>query len=176
MKNYYALTFISHDAPGMVSTVSKVLFDNGFNIADSSSTRLQNTFAMIFIVSHEKLFPESELKTFFKSYDSLFQNMACFKCEQEAKPSDFENHYSISIYGSDKPGIVYEITNILANHSINILELQTMKTGSTPSIYIMALEVEIPEKISNEWEEELKSKAKSIGTDITINKIETHEL
>jgi len=50
-KNYFAITFVAEDRPGIVADVTKILYDNGFNIDDSSSTLLRGIFAMILVVS-----------------------------------------------------------------------------------------------------------------------------
>ena len=61
-KYYYALSFVTNDSKGIVSNTTKVLFEKGFNIADSSSTLLQGIFSMIFIVTSDKDYSEDEIK------------------------------------------------------------------------------------------------------------------
>ena len=53
-QHYYALSFVNTDSKGIVAETTKVLFNHGFNLADSSSTLLQGIFSMIFIVTNEK--------------------------------------------------------------------------------------------------------------------------
>ena len=59
---YYALSFVNTDSKGIVADTTKVLFDNGFNLSDSSSTLLQGVFSMIFIVTNDKEYKEQEIK------------------------------------------------------------------------------------------------------------------
>lgn len=170
----YALTFVAADSAGLISHAAKVLFDNGFNISDSSSTLLQNVFSMIFIVSSEKDHSEEDVRLMFKS--SGFA-LSVYKIVSEMKSLEGD-HYSISVYGADKPGIVYAITNVLSKHNINIHELQTKETGKKESlVYIMMLEAVIPPELSEDvWTAELKNIAKSIGTDVTCHRIDSYEM
>lgn len=172
-KNYYALSFLSADSKGLVSEATKILYENGFNIADSSSTLLQGIFSMIFIVTSDKDLYEHQLQELFKS-SRFIPNVYRFK-KQNYEPTG--NNYSISVYGADKPGIVHEITSIIAEFNINIIDLQTKVTGRHSSkVYIMILEVEVPENVSEkDWTKALSEKAKEIKTDVTYKKIDTYE-
>lgn len=165
----YALTFVSKDEPGIVAKVSKVLYDKGFNIADSSSTRLREVFSMILLVKHEKLYSVEEIKQFF--FSAHFKP-AVHIMEDKDKSSEIETeHYIISVYGADKPGIVHKVTQKLFEHNVNIVDLQTQPAGS---VYIMILEVTSTHETS--WIDEVKLAAGQIPTDINIRHIETVEL
>ncbi len=171
--NYYALSFLTTDSKGLVSEATKVLFENGFNLADSSSTLLQGIFSMIFIVTSDKDLYEHQVQEMFKS-SRFIPNVFKFK------KNDIEytgNNYSISVYGADKSGIVHAITSILSNYDINIIDLQTKVTGRHQSkVYIMILEVVVPINIAeDDWTTALYEKAKEIHTDVTCNKIDTYE-
>ena len=171
--HYYALSFVNTDSKGIVADTTKVLFDNGFNLADSSSTLLQGVFSMIFIVTNDKDYKEQEIKDVFKNVRS---HMEVFKFDK--KPEIKEgSHYSISVYGADKAGIVHTITEKIAENNLNIIDLQTKITGGSQKVYIMMLEV-VSSNESNEniWKEALKKTAKEINTQINIKKIEFYEL
>ncbi|MGA1862128.1 ACT domain-containing protein [Deferribacter thermophilus] len=177
-KNFYALTFISEDRPGIVAKVSKILYENNFNIEDSSSTLLKGFFSMILIVSTDKDYKVNEIK---KKFAPLVKELGMAtsvrKIEKFQKLPDGKT-FIISVYGADKPGIVYTVSNFLAEKHINIVDLQTKVAGSDKKpVYIMVLEVIIPESISDKnWDKELKEIAKSIGIDINIREIETYEM
>ncbi len=53
---YFALTIIGRDRPGIVSQVTEILFQQGFNIADSSCSILGGQFSMILIISNPNIF------------------------------------------------------------------------------------------------------------------------
>jgi glycine cleavage system transcriptional repressor len=53
--------------------------------------------------------------------------------------------YSMAVYGSDHPGIVHAIAQVLASESINIDDLSTRVVGGADRpVYVMALELTIP--------------------------------
>lgn len=172
-KYYYALSFVTNDSKGIVSNTTKVLFEKGFNIADSSSTLLQGIFSMIFIVTSDKDYSEDEIKLMFKEDN---YHMEVFKYNNEPKEQD-GFHYSISVYGADKAGIVNAITAEIAKNNLNIIDLQTKITGKTHKVYIMVLEVVAgSEENESKWQSLLKETAKNINTQINIRKIEFYEL
>lgn len=170
----YALTFVAKDRPGIVAEVTKVLFEKGFNIADSSSTRLQGIFSMILLVEHANTMDKVEISSFFKSNDL---KPSVHEIEASPKDENDKEHYVISVYGADKPGIVHNITASLYEKGINILDLQTQVAGAPPKeAYIMILEVIVPDALGQGWIEPLKEKAAAIGTDITIRSLDVYEL
>lgn len=170
---YYALSFVSRDSKGIVAETTRILFENGFNIADSSSTLLQGVFAMIFIVTSDKNYEENEIKSIFANEGI---QMEAFKYENKVPEKD-EIHYSISVYGADKPGIVHKITADIAAHGLNILDLQTKVTGKENKVYIMILEAAAKSDANeSEWQTDLKKTASLINTQINIEKIDIYEL
>lgn len=172
--HYYALTFVAADSKGLVAEAAKVFYDNGFNIADSSSTLLHGAFSMIFIVTSLVNHKEDAVKAMFGKSQIVPHVFKYNGAEQD----NGGVHYSVSIYGADKAGIVYETSASLAKNGANIVDLQTKITGKPNShVYIMMLEVEVPEKENQEkWQIELSDTAKRIGTEINIKKIECYEL
>ncbi|MBU1209467.1 MAG: ACT domain-containing protein [Proteobacteria bacterium] len=51
MSDWVAVSIIGRDRPGIVASVSKVLFQNRCNIEDLSQTAIRGQFAMILIAS-----------------------------------------------------------------------------------------------------------------------------
>jgi glycine cleavage system transcriptional repressor len=175
MKNkyYYALTFFSEDKPGIVAKISKILFEMGINIEDSSSTLLRGFFSMILLTSTNTEINENELKEKFSALDGITSSVK--KVEKLKKKSN-EETFVISVYGADKPGLVYNVSNSLAENHVNIIDLQTKVAGKEDSpVYIMVFEVAVPENKSDDWMKELKDISQQMGTDINIRHIETYE-
>jgi glycine cleavage system transcriptional repressor len=173
-KNYYALMFFCEDKPGIVANVSKILFEKGLNIEDSSSTLLRGFFSMILLVSSKD---EVDTNNLLNEFNELAGIKTSIKKIEQLSKKNLEDTYIISVYGGDKPGLVYAISNALANKKINIIDLQTKVAGKEGSpVYIMVFEVTVPDNIKNEdWINELTSISKEMGTDINIRHIETYE-
>jgi len=176
-KNIFAVTLIAADRPGIVAAVSKVFFENEFNIEDSSSTLLQGFFSAIFIVSKDGVTDPSVVKEMFSDLEENMNVEINVQGMNEAGVKPEGEHYIMSVYGSDKPGIVHKIAEYLSENKINIVDLQTKVAGSENSpIYLMVLEVVIePEMEKSSWEEDIKKISRDLGTDVNIRQIETYE-
>ena len=146
-----AVTIIGKDRPGIVAGVAEVLFRLGCNIEDSSSTMLGGEFAMILIVSREKPFSKTrlleELKNFGESMQvSVFaRTLARDEIRHEALKGEL---CMVSVYGSDRPGIVYRVAKELADRTINISDMNTKLVGTDEHpVYVMMLEAVLPESM-----------------------------
>lgn len=175
--NLFAVTLIASDRPGIVAGVSKVFFENNFNIEDSSSTMLQGFFSAIFIINCAEGRSAADVKKLFSGFESEMDVEVYVQSISEPVPKPEGEHYIISVYGSDKPGIVNKIADYLSERKINIMDLQTKVAGSAESpIYIMVLEVIIEDDADvNGWEDDLKKISRELGTDVNIRHIETYE-
>ncbi len=175
-KNLFAVTLIAADRPGIVAAVSKIFYENSFNIEDSSSTLLQGFFSAIFIVSKEGVTAD-DVKKIFSGLEKTMNIDFNVQAMSEAGVKPIGEHFIISVYGSDKPGIVNRVAEYLANREINIVDLQTKVAGSEKSpIYLMVLEVIIdPKMLGTGWEDDLKKISREMGTDVNIRQIETYE-
>jgi glycine cleavage system transcriptional repressor len=156
---HFAVTVISKDRPGIVADTTEVLFNLGCNIEDSSCTMLGGDFAMILIVTHEKPFTKARLHDEFRSLQEKTGLVVHLRTlhEDEIYPTKGEGDLClISVYGSDKPGIVYKVTSTLADHKVNITDLNTKLIGTKEEpVYVLMLEAELPQGLSIEATSEL---------------------
>ncbi|MCX8084671.1 MAG: ACT domain-containing protein [Calditerrivibrio sp.] len=172
-RRFYALTFVSEDRPGIVAEVTKILYDNGFNIEDSSSTLLRGIFSMILVVSKNVDFSAKEIEKMFETLD--YMTISAKRIDRNPVVVEGES-FSISVYGADKAGIVYKVSKFLAEKGINIVDLQTKVAGKeNKPIYIMIMEVVVPKSVSEVWIDDLKSITKDLGIDVNVKSIETFE-
>ena len=177
---YFALTIIGRDRPGIVSQVTEILYRLGFNIADSSCSILGGQFSMILIISSPKMKVDSDFKEDFSALEesNLSVYIRTLKPGGEISPDNEGEHCMISVYGSDKPGIVYQVAKELGQRKINITDLNTKLIGEEKSpVYVMMLEATLPEGIElqdvESWMKELKQQLK---VDISVRSLETMEL
>ncbi len=151
---HFAVTIISKDRPGIVADVTEVLFRLGCNIEDSSCTMLGGDFAMILIVSHKKPFAEALLADEFKALHERTGLAAYVRtlAEDEICPVKEEGELClISVYGSDRPGIVFRVTRALADRGVNITDLNTRLIGTREEpVYVLMLEAALPEGVTVE--------------------------
>ena len=182
MRKSFAITAMGKDRPGIVAGVSKALFELGANIEDSGMTILRSEFAMILIISTGQEARSSDFESRFKE---LTKQMGLFISVKELYESEIhlEKRYSgipyiISVIGTDKPGIVYKISELLASKGINITDLNTkVISGEKTPVYTMIIEVDVPEYVDvNILEEEFSILEKEMAIDISIKEMEILQL
>lgn len=156
---HFAVTIISKDRPGIVADTTEVLYRLGCNIADSSCTMLGGDFAMILIVSHERPFPKTRLSDEFRALQErtgLVVHLRTLHEDELTAQQDDGELCLISVYGSDQPGIVYRVTRMLADSSVNITDLNTRLIGTKEKpVYVLMLEAILPVGMSVEATSEM---------------------
>lgn len=176
-----AVSVLGKDRPGIVAAISKVFFDTGCNIEDSTMTSLLNEFAMILIVALPKDLGIPELQNKLAEIGEklgLTITLRSLVSEEERKPKPAKRPYLISVYGSDKPGIVYKITQLLADNKVNITDVQTnISKEKEKPVYIMLLEIDLPETLKFEvFKSQIEKAASSLNIALTIHPVEENQL
>jgi glycine cleavage system transcriptional repressor len=172
--NHFIIVAIGEDKPGIVAKVTEILFKNGFNIEDSSMTRLNNEFTIMLIVKGDKSL--EHLKQEFSQLEKEGLTIIIKEVSEDVinKPRKKLPIFNIAVYGSDKPGIVYKVSKLLADKGINISDLRTEKVNS---LYIMFIESEFPEEVDIlEFNKEIEKLKQELDVDIEIENVETAEL
>jgi len=121
--DWYMLTLVGKDQPGIVARLSTALCQGGCNLGESSMTRLGSNFTIMLMVQFEGTTQQLEQMV-----------------TPVAKALDLHNHVDlveggqhfliqpnvrISVYCSDRPGIMEEVTASLASAGLNILNLDS---------------------------------------------------
>jgi glycine cleavage system transcriptional repressor len=177
-KKLLSFSAIGKDQTGIVSSISKVLFELGCNIENSTMTLLSGQFAMILLIAYPKTSNIIKIKTKLKS---VLNKMGLYSSLNEI--NDNSKHiktygdYVISVYGADKPGIVYNISKYLSDNRVNITDVQTTVVGAKEKVYIMLLEIQLPKnfKIEN-LKSAMNDLSKKLTVDISINQADTLEI
>lgn len=172
---HFAVTIIGKDRPGIVADTAEILYRLGCNVEDSSCTMLGGDFAMILIVSHQKPFVKARLAEEFRSLQglglsvyvrALHEDEVCYRSPQGEL-------CLVSVYGSDRPGIVYRVTRALAERGVNITDLNTRLIGTKDEpVYVLMLEAALPEGLTIENAEGLLEKLKKeLNVEISVRVI-----
>ncbi|MEW6278361.1 MAG: ACT domain-containing protein [Candidatus Eremiobacterota bacterium] len=180
MARKMALAAVGRDCPGIVSAVSRVLYHHGCNLEDTSMTILRGEFAMILIVAVPQEAELEGLRGDLEREAERLQLVLSFRelphHTERAAPESGALPYIISVYGADHPGIVYRVTELLADNSINITDVNTRVVGKEP-VYIMLLEVEVPARLSPQSLEGMLEKlGQELKVEITCRPLETAHL
>ena len=153
MMEWIAVSVIGRDRPGIVASVSRVLYQNRCNIEELSQTAIRGQFAMILIVSASDREVLSGLKSDVAELAREFDldiNLRKIKPEELTPYDSGETEpFVITARGEDRPGLVYGVTEVLAERAINIthLDVRVTPVGSKQE-HIQLFEVDIPKGVN----------------------------
>ena len=171
--NKMIISVLGQDRPGIIAVVTRVLFEQDFNIEDVSQTILQNEFSGIFIASGPENTSSSELRSALEQAASDF-NLHFYVRELAPDTLSWTDcdcePFIITTRGPDRKGLVSQITAILGAHNVNVTQLQAVfRGGSEPGKNIMIYEVDIPADTDQQkLRQSLQAKAGDLELQISI--------
>lgn len=123
MLSYLVLTVIGPDRPGLVKSIATCIADQGGNWLESRMCRLGGQFAGILRVEvpPEKA-PGLIAALPHLEHAGLTVNVCSEGTTQPASPSSLA---TIEIVGQDRPGILRQVTSVLASHELNVEDLSS---------------------------------------------------
>ena len=122
MRTSLVLTVIGDDKPGIVEQISDRVLATGANWEESSMARLAGKFAGVLRVS----VPAGQADALLAELRTLSTRGLTVVAESSNTPEPPPaTHLRLSVVGNDRPGIVREIAQTLATHSVNIETLET---------------------------------------------------
>ena len=179
MTNKYLFTAFSRDRVGIVADISRVIYENGYNLEDSSMTYLADEFAILLLLSASPAVPEEEVMEKLAAECRRLErekNITAYirpASKEHHEPGNGSVHRTISVEGLDQTGIVYRISSFLAEFGINIRTLDSkirQSPQSGASLYSMTIHVDIPENLSlQNVEEGLGAIGDRLNVDVTIS-------
>lgn len=163
---HFAVTAVGADRPGIVAAVTRAFVDHGCNLEDSSMTILRGQFAMMLVVDAPSGVGAAELQDALGAPASDLGLVVTVR--PAAEPGDEEldtGRWTVSVHGADRPGIVHGVAALLAERSVNIVDLSTRVVGGPDrALYTMVLEVTLPAGSDPaELERALEGKAAELG-------------
>ncbi len=170
MSHSIVLTIVSDDHPGIVETLSEIIADHGGNWTESSMMSLAGKFAGILLVH----IPEMQAPAFLADLDDLEAKGMKIVAQRSDAPSvrDAASEYSIDLVGQDHPGIVHDITAVLAKHGVNVQELETTVQSASmsgESLFMAHARLFVPPDTDLEGlQDELEKLANELMVDIEL--------
>tara|TARA_B100000959_G_scaffold287499_1_gene373141 strand:+ start:274473 stop:274979 length:507 start_codon:yes stop_codon:yes gene_type:complete len=164
------ITLVGGDKPGIVAKVTTALYQAGCNLGETTMLRLGGNFTIMLMASF--IGAEETLERVIEPVAEELQ-LRCHVDYIEGKLHDHvEPNVRITIFGSDKAGIVASVTSSLADAGLNISQLDSDVAGSEESpIYIMNIEG-VAENGIDSLEQALES-ISAEGVEINIEPIDT---
>ncbi len=135
---------------------------------------------MILILGHPEFTNRESFGEAFKPLEDADLSVALrvLKPGGEIRPNIDGDICMISVYGSDQPGIVYRVAQVLGERQVNITDLNTKLVGTEERpVYVMIIEAVLPESVEeedvNSWLAPIRDE---LQVDITVRTIPTVEL
>ena len=160
MKKWSLLTLVGADQAGIVAAVTRALAQADCDLGETSMVRMGGSFSMMLRVKHE----DQDLALLLKDVcDRL--NLHLHVDDDTAGKNNIEPDVNVTVYGADRSGIVAEVTAVLAEAGLNIIDLETAIAGTEDKpIYIMTIEGQAQKGV-----DALMAAAKNISAGVELN-------
>jgi len=162
-----AVTAVGADRPGIIARLTGVLLEHGGNLEDTAMTILSGQFAMVMVVSTDTAPAALE--------DALAEavaDMGMIVSVAEVGPGarGAPATHVVSVYGSDRPGMVHAAASVLAERDINVTDLATRVLDGESPVYAMMFEVCLDDDVdADELAETLRGMG---GVDASIHPLD----
>ncbi|MGI8708987.1 MAG: glycine cleavage system protein R [Actinomycetota bacterium] len=161
-----AVTAIGTDRPGIVSAVTGALYELGCNLEDATSTILRGHFSITLIVKATRA--PGEVEEALEPVGREFGLTLAVKPVEEADTAVVEPSHIVSVYGADRPGIVFRVSEALARKGANVTELASRLIGEDADpVYVLMLEVALPQPEG--LEADMEALGADLGVDISVH-------
>ena len=180
MKQWFALSAIGHDRPGIVADLAELIYECDCNLEDSSMTILGSEFAVLLLLSGEDSETTQLLTAACKRLEWEKRLTVFFRPLQgEPVPystSQLATAYELQATGVDRAGIVATLARCLADHRINISQMHTQSRREPESgapIYTMRIVMDVPQGVDEQvLRERLDTIARSLYIDLTLGRLD----
>lgn len=165
------LTVMGPDRPGFVESLSETLAAHGANWEESRMAHLAGQFAGILLARA----PAAKAAALLRDLEGLASHdlrVSVETCSEEA-PSPPSRPLHLELLGQDHPGIVRDISHLLASHGINIDELDTHCSSASMSgetLFHATVRLQVPKEMPTEQlQSTLEGLANELMVDITLD-------
>lgn len=164
----FALAAIGRDRPGIVAAVARVIYEQGCNVEDSSMTLLRGNFAIMLILAAP---PGSTAGLLDEALRPACSEMGLTFAVLDVEDTAETPHPShvMTVYGADRPGILFHVAEALATRGVNITDLNSRLVGADNPVYALMLELAMPADVdAATLERALSEIAATDGVDFTL--------
>jgi glycine cleavage system transcriptional repressor len=180
MRKQLVLTASGRDRPGILEEVTGLIVRQNGNVESGRFQRLGGDFAMLMFVTA----PEEEILSLRKYLDELhFIRFDVQTRLTEAVTGQEDSGAvtcAITVMGADHMGIIYQVTQYLAEQGINVETMNTEVVSapmSGTSLFTMSAVVRVPQKLSiDDLREALDYIGDELGVDTQVFLEETKRL
>ena len=161
----FALAAIGKDRPGIVAAIASVLLEAGCNLEDSSMSLLRGNFAVMLVFSAPD---EASVDSLTAALEPASRELGitCSVLEIDDLAETPAPTHVITVYGSDKPGILDRVSHALADAGGNVTNLSSRLIGTDVPVYVLTIEAEID--AAGELAAALEVLAAEVGVEVSL--------
>ena len=139
MSNWYMLTLVGKDQPGIVAKLTSALFEAGCNLGETSMIRLGNNFTVMMMVESQQ--GEDALRDVLRPVIEALQLVLHIDSIEPGLHHRPVPDVCILVHGADRAGIVSQVTSRAAEAGLNIVDLESDVGGTEAEpIYILQIQ------------------------------------
>ena len=176
MENRFIMTAFGKDRTGIVADVTRLLYENDCNLEDTTMSMLADEFTLSLLFSSGQNGIEEQLAKECRRLERD-KSISAFIRPLQAQQHKSQKGYKtciLHIEGLDQAGIVYKTSQFLAEHQLNIIQLNSTGSASPESgatIYSMDIHIQVPENISLDTvEDNLSAVADELHVDVMMSR------
>jgi glycine cleavage system regulatory protein len=166
MLTHLVLTVIGRDRPGLVKAVSETVAAAGGNWLDTRMATLAGQFAGMLLVA---IAPE-KADSLVASLNKLEAQGLRFIIETGVEtPPPAGQTLRLEVIGHDRPGIVRDVSSILAAHNVSITELESERISgsfSGEAMFKAKARLKLPTDLDPE---ELRRSIEALANDLMVD-------
>jgi len=170
MSNWYLVTVIGEDQPGIVARVTRTLANAGCHLADTSMIQMANNFTIMMMLQTNS--DQNALESALSAPGKDLGLRVHIDTIKEPHITTPEPNVRVSVHGADRAGIIADITGILAANGFNIIDLESARAGRPEApIYILHIEgscIASSETLSSQLKHLIEN-----GIDIRVDELDT---
>ena len=170
MSNWYMLTLVGKDQPGIVARVTTALFEAGCNLGETSMIRLGDNFTVMMMVQSGD--GEDALRSALQPVIDALQLVLHIDAIEAGLHKRPIPDVCILVHGADRAGIVAQVTSRAAEAGLNILDLES-DVGGTEADPIYVLQIEGMAAQGVEAIEQALAPVRADGVKVDVRPIET---
>ena len=115
------LTVMADDRPGIAERLAREVEQHQGNWLESRMATMAGKFAGIVRIE----LPDGQFDAAHRALTGLAAEGLMVQLERGHQVTSEATEHRLEVVGNDRPGIVREVTNVLANLGVNVIDLQT---------------------------------------------------
>lgn len=135
----FAVTAMGPDRAGLIATLAEVVHERGANVHDATMTALSGHVAIVLQVATDE--PPSDLGDALRAVTADLDLTIGIRPVIATTPPPPPSHL-LSVYGTDRPGLLARITRVLADADASVVDLTSrLLDDDVPPTWAMSIEV-----------------------------------